>query len=145
MPQLAVIADLFIPVIGLFWVVRLWRGRPAWRRQMFRRLSVVLTGVYGVYFIDQRLSLWPAIGWDYSTHMALWAGLAFALPASRRWRPLSLTGTVLYAVLMMHLQYHTAADLISTLCALVIIWGLWRVFHRPGSATVESPTTKDSV
>jgi hypothetical protein len=115
---LPLIADLYIPALLLSIAVILCK-RPH-KAKALMALGISMIGVYGIRVLDQFTSLWPRAGWDYSTHTAFAAVCVWFLWRNLRhviW-PWSLAG---YFALMIHLRYHTLADILSTL-AVMALW-----------------------
>ena len=88
----------------------------------FLFLLLLLIMAYGLMFLDQWLDLWPALGWDYSTHTAvafvLVIFLSIMLPKLMAVFNASL---VVYFALMLYQQYHTVADIISTVIVVLVL------------------------
>jgi len=88
-----------------------------WQR-LLREGALLLVGLisaYAIMFTDQYFSLWPYFELDYSTHSAA----ALVLVVSLSVMKVSLRGTWLlsllcYFLLMLYQQYHSVADIIST-------------------------------
>lgn len=77
--------------------------------------AVVVFVAYGLMFFDGRFKVWLAFGLDYSTHTAVAIGLVtlliFNAPRLTILWISSLTG---YVLLMLHQQYHTVSDIVTT-------------------------------
>lgn len=116
--QWEVVADVYTPVLVIVWLLVLIRAArvpefPA--RLHLLACAVSVACVYLCMFADQWLSLWPVFGLDYSTHTAL--ALAFVMALAGFGRALALAGLtslLLYMALMWSLDYHTWADMLST-------------------------------
>ena len=117
--QWDLLADAYIPVMGVIAVVTaVNRARQKHRNGLFLCVSPLVLSLDFVYVlmgIDRFWNLWPRMGLDYSTHlavaMALVAFLAKTRPNGRA--PLA-SSLVLYALLMIYQAYHTAFDLVAT-------------------------------
>jgi hypothetical protein len=73
---------------------------------------------YSFMWADNAFLWWPSVGLDYSTHSAVALALAAAIGASSPGLRLPVAATVLaYFLLMLHQQYHTVADIVSTSAA----------------------------
>lgn len=118
---LALLADLFNP---------LWAGVSLWlcfthrhkteqpRKLIVRQIAFFTLGllvIVGLAWMDQRLGLWPQYSLDYSTHTAL--ALLFTLFITSTWGSggWGWWGVwVLYTGLMVWLEYHSLADILTT-------------------------------
>jgi hypothetical protein len=81
-------------------------------------VSLVL--VYTIMFVDKHFEFWLGFGLDYSTHSAL--SLVLVMCLSVMWRRLLVLwwGSLLgYFLLMLYQQYHSVADIVSTVIVLV--------------------------
>lgn len=116
---LVVIATAYIPLLGLDCLARLIQALRYHGKSCLRaRILVLLAGLviaYGLGLIDGILQLWPAAGLDYSTHTAVALVLGLFLFASRsKGRLLWLVSLPFYGALMIHLEYHSLADEVTT-------------------------------
>ena len=124
---LAIIADVYTPILALAALAILLRapGRLQWQALGARmaRLAAGALIAYGLMFLDNWLQLWPALGMDYSTHTAVALVLVMFIaahaPNARWWCWISLPA---YAVLMLVLRYHTAADIVTTALAVGVLY-----------------------
>lgn len=127
--ELDCIADLYNPFLLLCCFVLLAKRFYSNRSVKSLALQVMalglyLLGVYALMALDQRFYIWPALGWDYSTHSAfavaccwfLWSGSKSRIKARISWS-LSLLG---YLLLMHYQRYHTAIDMISTMLVIAL-------------------------
>lgn len=116
------VADAYTPLLGVAWLALI--GQSAifrqWRRA-FWRLVLGLSALviaYSFMWADNAFLWWPSVGLDYSTHSAVALALAAAIGASSPGLRLPVAATVLaYFLLMLHQQYHTVADIVSTSAA----------------------------
>lgn len=93
---------------------------PARKHLLACVVSVVV--VYVWMIADQRLSLWPSMGLDYSTHTGLALVFVIALAGFGRKLALVAVGSLLlYTVLMWSLGYHTWMDMLSTVLVITPI------------------------
>lgn len=120
------IADAYIPLLaGLYLFALVWTlsQLPGQRRAVGASaliLALMLLASYGLMFLDNWLKLWPGFGLDYSTHTAVSFSLVLALcMLKRRLWPLWLGSFIGYLALMHYQQYHTVADMLTTLIALI--------------------------
>ena len=78
---------------------------------------------YGIMAWDNKFSIWPALGLDYSTHTAVAFSLVASLclmskPLSKWWIASLFTSLLMYGALMKYQNYHSYTDMLST--ALVV-------------------------
>lgn len=137
---LALVADSYLPLLGLACLGGLLKtlSQQGWS-QAGPALGLLLAGpgvAFGLGALDQLMGLWPAMALDYSTHMALALVLTLYLVrgASRPWRgfwlvllPLLLIG---YGLLMLLLDYHSLADMLTTVVPVASLYGL--LIYRGG-------------
>lgn len=126
---LALIADIYTPLLAAvsfaYILMALWNTQ--WRLAFARFLAVAggLAVAYALMFFDQRLNIWSEFSLDYSTHtavaLALVAFLSVTQPALAALWCGSLAG---YALLMVYLDYHTFADILTTGAVVIIAAGL---------------------
>lgn len=126
---LAILADLYTPVLGTLYLRRLLQANGTVRRALLCTLLFNLAAAWGLMFADHTWDIWPHWSLDYSTHTAV--GLAFIVclffsaPRQGWYLAASLVG---YAALMVMLGYHSAADITSTTLvagALMLPQGVW--------------------
>lgn len=156
--QWDVIADTYIPILALLCVFQLIYSLLK-RSHNFRedtqlhikhtiiQFGVILCGIIWVYalmFIDGYFQIWPSITLDnhtldYSTHTALalvfCSFIFFRTVSSQRYLAwLVLTSMVLYLWLMKYQNYHTAADMLTTILVALppIFWIMKKTaLHMP--------------
>lgn len=137
------IADSINPGLALLALALPWINREAFaasgsRWSFWACTSLGLVVVYSIQFLDNRLMLWPSFGFDYSTHTAFAVSITTSVgTVSKRWLFLLLPVLIAYAGLMMYLDYHSLADILTA--AIVIApatWLIHRVFrkYRPSNA-----------
>lgn len=114
------IADAYVPALGILWLLLVLAALLAreWKAALMRLAlgSANLVVAYGLMWLDSMLGAWSAIGLDYSTHAAV--AFALVLAAGTIARHLLLPAALslaLYACLMLYQQYHSVADIASTL------------------------------
>jgi len=122
--QWDMIADAYVPLLGVLCIVvlvrRLWIQRlESCRRGLY---LIVLVGiVYGVMFADKWGSLWGKLSLDYSTHTALAMALVvFLFPRHRLVRISLVSSFFAYLGLMLYQEYHSMADIVSTIAVISI-------------------------
>ena len=142
---LPVLADLYNPALVLLSLVCI--SLPTRQRQ-WKHAGLLLAGfigiaviAYGIRYLDDNNGLWMRFGLDYSTHTATSLGmvifLSFAVP--RHWKVLSLS-FVSYALLMMHLGYHTAMDILTTGVTVALLGAAWlKVLNQRDVDAAERP------
>ena len=133
------VADAINPALVLFILFITWRYYVQKRTVPWAFLTATIVSiviVYVIQYLDVRLSLWPALGLDYSTHTAFAAALISSLAfLNPRLLSVLVPVFVLYAVLMMYLDYHTIADILTaaiviaplTLATHFLLWGRRRM------------------
>jgi hypothetical protein len=122
MHLLAIIADLYTPLLIFIWLFYLYQ-KAATRGAEIKVLLLSLLLVYGVMFLDNYFNIWLTWGLDYSTHSAV--ALIFVINLTRRNKILRLVAPLsllVYCCLMRKLNYHSFADTLITL--LVLLPGL---------------------
>ena len=131
--QLDMIADAYIPALVIVSMVVLTASvftcGMKRKRIEIAALSSAVCIVYSVMLLDNAFKIWPLLGLDYSTHTAL--ALVFVLYLSTKNKTFllwSLCSFLLYVLLMLYQQYHTVADIFSTVVVLLPVF--WLLFHR---------------
>ena len=112
---LAVAADIYNPILlilSLFIVIYQWRkGAKSYALEFFAIVALV----YGWMFVDKWLGLWSYFHLDFSTHTATaLAMIIFMSWASAVRFALLFITLIIYAELMVYLNYHSWADIFST-------------------------------
>ncbi|MFT6927603.1 MAG: hypothetical protein ACJAZP_003240 [Psychromonas sp.] len=134
---LAILADLYIPLLIITWLFYLYQQESN-RGGEIKVLLLSLVLVYSLMLLDNYFNIWPAWGLDYSTHSAV--ALIFVVNLTGRNRILKLLAPLslfAYCALMRFLNYHSFVDTLSTLLVLLpalIYWqkrlkintGLWK-------------------
>lgn len=122
---LDLIADAYIPLLAVISVafILVPVRHMRWRDMARRLFAFALLGViaYGLMFLDVRLQIWPRVGLDYSTHTAVALVLVIFLSVVglRLWW-LWLLSFLSYLLLMLYQEYHTVADMATTIAAVII-------------------------
>ncbi|EAT13860.1 hypothetical protein HF888_10510 [Bermanella marisrubri] len=121
--QWGLVADAYIPVLALITLIFLLKElvKFNFQRPLKQLLWIFISGcfVYGVMAVDQALNIWSAVGLDYSTHSAVaLIFVVFLVLQKSIAAVLSIVSFVLYAWLMMYLNYHSILDILTT--ALVV-------------------------
>lgn len=115
MTTLALIADLYTPLLLLTWLYYWRKASRQTRQSTIKSLLIGAVIVYGVMLLDNALNIWPSMGMDYSTHSALALLLVVALSLQNKpllsIAPVSLCA---YFYLMWRLNYHSVADMLTT-------------------------------
>lgn len=113
---LAVAADIYSPLLLLGIAIVIIKHRQTSIRAL-TAIGVYMVGVYGFMLLDRVASLWPRIGLDYSTHTAFAAVCVWFLWRNSEvpWRSVWLWSLMAYFAAMIHLRYHTVADILSTM------------------------------
>ncbi len=94
-----------------------------------------LVAAYAIMFIDQHFSLWPNFDLDYSTHSAVSLVLIITLSVMMAsWRGVWLLSLGCYFLLMLYQQYHSVADIVSTVMIVgAVLFPLAQVTHNKNS------------
>ncbi|WP_434139486.1 hypothetical protein [Photobacterium leiognathi] len=117
--QWALIADVYTPMIALACFISILRVmlKGSMQQGLIRLGLVILSTIfiYTMMFIDNILHIWPAFGLDYSTHTAIaLVFVAYFIVYKSRLMYLMLISMFSYALIMVHLHYHTVADILTT-------------------------------
>jgi hypothetical protein len=134
---LDVIADAINPSLLVLALAASWLqyGKPPWF--FWGRILLSLGVVYGMMFIDKQFQLWPHWELDYSTHTAFAVAVIVSLGMwHRRWFLILIPVLVIYAALMMILDYHSLADIVT---ATLVIAPLTALIHGLGRRKPTSP------
>jgi hypothetical protein len=99
-------------------------------------VALSLAFIYAIMFVDNDIGLWHAAGLDYSTHTAF--ALVWVLYICISLKTLLLPTIIslfCYGILMMYLQYHTLADIVTTSMAVtpVIYMVMEKMRYSPAS------------
>jgi hypothetical protein len=136
--MLDAIADSYNPLLALISLIFIAASlfKAQWKLAGLRLIAfaVVVFIAYGLMFLDRSLNIWPAFGWDYSTHGAVAIGLVIFLCLNARKAAILWIGSFIgYVLLMLYQGYHTIADIATTIIAVGIpielimgyLYGLW--------------------
>jgi hypothetical protein len=126
---LAIIADIYTPLLGAVYLHRLLQADDTLRRVLLFALLLNLAIAWGWMLTDDILNVWPSWSLDYSTHTAVALAfivcLIFSAPRQGWYWAASLVG---YSALMVMLGYHSVADITSTALvagAFMLPQGIW--------------------
>lgn len=136
---LAVLADAYTPLlllIALVCVISSWIKNNKWH---FVQFIYAVFAVYGFMFADKYFQLWAAWGLDYSTHSAAAFALVVVISVNKPFKFVMLfaISLVIYGCLMNILNYHSWADMLSTLAAMLLL--LFPMFRRAKPAKAGLP------
>ncbi len=119
------IADSVNPILGLIALTWPWlQWRRQWRRAALHVLLTLLSVAlaYAMSALDRTFGWWPSLGLDFSTHTALCVTLIVSLCFVRRSLAALWIGVfIAYAALMVYQDYHSVADICTTLLAVLPI------------------------
>lgn len=125
----AVIADLYTPLIIMYSVILLRKTYLS--TQFWCAITTIIQSVVFVYtlmFVDEKLSIWPYFGLDYSTHTAI--ALVFVIHhyySQAKYKSYSVLLFILYLILMKLMGYHSFLDMWTTSGIIIpIIVFLWK-------------------
>ena len=125
----------FLALIALALSTRKYGWRHALQEGLFLLSSLVF--VYTLMFADQAWQFWPRFGLDYSTHTAVSLVLvSYLILAYRRMAWAIAASLVLYFMLMLYQQYHSFADIATTVLAVLPVLLLLHRFVFPVAANV---------
>ena len=106
-----------IPLLGVALVMTGYRQRPL---AIVARLAAALAWVYLFHFGDMQFKVWKGWGLNFSAHTGVALAVGCTLAAlGRPWAILTLVVWFAYAALMIHLDYHSMADILSTSAAVL--------------------------
>ena len=121
--QLDAIADGVNPALAILALLLPFFVRPS---QQYGRLAFLLnTGIsmavmYAIAWVDRIAGLWSAFRLDYSQHTGFAAVLVFSLFAwNRRFGAVLAIVLIGYVALMLYQEYHTIADMLTTVMIIV--------------------------
>lgn len=140
-PLLAILADLYTPLLALTFLCRLTKAPHARRRVLIYSVLINVAIAWGIKFVDIYFGIWPGWSLDYSTHtavaLALVISLSFGAPyQSTFW----LASLLAYGWLMVSLGYHSVADIATTALATGVVMmsaGLWLYRSRRKNTGLE--------
>lgn len=118
----AIVADVYSPVL-LIAIAAIIRNSPTEKRRLLSAIVTYMAGVIGLMFIDKIASLWPRFGLDYSTHTAFAVVCVWWICKNLKvslWRVFWAASLAVYFALMVHLRYHTVADILTTMSAIAM-------------------------
>lgn len=123
----AINPSLFIlSIIGICWHFK-QRNIVTVKQQLLFLLSALLI-VYGLKFVDHKLTIWPAFNSDYSTHTAFIIAMCAVLYRQFKRPFLWIATALVYMGLMRYQQYHSWLDMVSTSIVISIL--LFALHHQ---------------
>jgi len=115
---LAIVADLYTPLLGLYYLRNVTRADLGSKRVLFYLVVFNLAIAWGGMLADRAGHIWPSWSLDYSTHTAVALALVISLSLSRPAQSVYWAASMFaYAGLMIMLGYHSAADIMTTALA----------------------------
>ena len=131
--MLALLCDSIIPLLVALLIYAGRRKRPL---RSLARVAASLGWVYALHFADRGFTFWGSADLDFSTHSAVAIAVGTTLAMQGRgWLALTLVLWICYAALMVHLGYHTTADLGTTAVAVLPGVALCQLIGRRGEQT----------
>lgn len=130
----AIIADIYSPIL-LIVIAAIFRNSPTERRRLVSAMAAYMAGAFGFMLLDKTASLWPRFGLDYSSHTAFAVVCVWWICKNLKpsfWRIFWGASLFVYFALMVHLNYHTTTDILTTMSAI----GLWIAFYEILSAAI---------
>jgi len=115
----ATLCDLAVPVLVVLLIVA---GARNDARTTVMRTAASLGWVYLLHFADRAFGLWPRMhaDLDFSTHTAVAIAIGVTLATlGRGWLIATIALWIGYAGMMIHLGYHSPADLGTTTLAVL--------------------------
>ena len=119
------IADAYTPALGLLCLLSVLQALLLQDRRLAAiramHLSARLLIAYGLMFLDHAFTIWARAGLDYSTHAAVSLVLVTYLRIHVRklWVFWDVS-LIMYFVLIVYQQYHSAGDLLTTTAAAMV-------------------------
>jgi hypothetical protein len=138
-------ADAYVPLIAVASALHLVQSAIARRWRLVRRQGVLLLAglavAYGLMFLDAALSIWPTFGLDYSTHTAVALVLViFLCSLSVKLIPVWGASLMLYLALMLYQEYHTLADILTTILVVDLLYWPIACWYRRASSRIAVAT-----
>lgn len=122
-------ADAVNPVLGVLSLIVPWCRKRRWRAALLINvLTLLAVGLaYAFQGIDRSLGLWSAAGLDFSTHTAVFCGIASSLCHLGKSARVGVVALgVAYGVLMLVQRYHSLLDITTTAAAMIgPLWLMW--------------------
>lgn len=130
------IADAYIPALAILWLISAGFATANRRWSSIKDSSFILmlglVCAYALMAIDGQLNLWPSVKitgsrLDYSTHTTVATVVLLAvlnqITSAKQALKLTLLGIsfTLYLALMNYQNYHTWADMLSSLAAIILL------------------------
>lgn len=129
--MLAIIADLYSPLLALFCVYYL---RAKMSKNLALSFIIAYLAVYCFAFIEFYFGWWLAMGANFSSHTAAVMVIVFALlGASYSVGFYAFISVLIYGGVMNVLHYHSWFDIFSTMVVCLPCWGLFIVANRASS------------
>ena len=129
--MLAIIADLYSPLLALFCVYYL---RARMSKNLAFSFIVAYLAVYGFAFIEFHFGWWLAMGANFSSHTAVVMVIVCALLSfSFSVGFYAFISVFIYGWLMTALHYHSWFDIFSTMILCLPCWGLFFIAKRASS------------
>lgn len=126
--MLAIIADIYSPLLALFCVYYL---RRLFNNKWAIAFVLAYLYVYGFAYIEFQFGWWASMESNFSAHTAAVMVLVLALLAvNYKVGSYAFITVLLYAQLMTILDYHSWFDVISTMVVCVPCWGLFSIINR---------------
>jgi len=121
--KLDIIADSYNPALLVISILIIFSNlKSKGKTFAFYKLGLLvslITLVYIFQIIDNHFNIWVAFGLDYSTHTAFAAAIIFfILFDSIKIKTPIIISFVCYLALMLYQEYHTVADILTTIAAI---------------------------
>lgn len=122
---LSAVADVYTPLLALtaLSLIGIAARKRQWRRAG-RQLATIVSGLalaFGLMVLDEWFRIWPAFGLDYSTHTGVALVLVVFLVAwQAHLAALWIASLIAYLALMRYQDYHTVADMVTTVAVLIV-------------------------
>jgi hypothetical protein len=106
-----ILTNLIVPTIA---ILLIYAGRKQ-SRALLVRVTIALGWAYLMHFVDRAFGIWREFDLDYSTHTAVAIALGTSLARlGWAWMAAAVALWLTYAMLMIHVGYHTLADILTT-------------------------------
>jgi len=123
-----IIADLYSPLLAMFCIYYL---RFVMNKKYLLGLVLGYVYVYGFAFIEFQFGWWMSIGADFSSHTAaVMVMVTLLLAVNLKVGFYAFISLLIYAFLMVQLNYHSWFDIISTI---IVCLPCWLLFTLVGS------------
>ena len=126
--MLAIIADIYSPLLALFCVYYL---KTIFDKKFAASFVIAYLYVYGFAYIEFQYGWWASIDGDFSSHTAaVFVMVAALLAVNYKVGAIAFLSLLVYGLLMTKLDYHSWFDIFTTLLICSPCWLLFAVVNR---------------